>query len=116
MFLGSEELSARIGRCRSGNALLDGTLRFSSSRQRGVGAQSAQGGGGNTRQPGKPSTSSSATKRGLGWMIPTELSSVPSTDRWRQFRSSHFPRPGRRELTPNLSTFFSAEGCIFPFL
>ena len=41
--------------------------------------------GGNRRQPGKPSTSSSATKCGLGWMIPTELSFGPSTDRWRQF-------------------------------
>ena len=44
MFPGSEELSARIGRCRSGDALLDGIVGISSSRQRGVGAQSAQGG------------------------------------------------------------------------
>ena len=71
--------------------------------------------GGNRRQPDKPNTSSSVTQCGLGWMIPTELSSGPSMDRWRQFRSLHFPRPGWRKLTPNLSAFF-AEGCISPFL
>ena len=39
---GSEEL-ARIGRSRSGDALLDGTVGTSSSHLRGVGASSAQG-------------------------------------------------------------------------
>ena len=39
MFLGSEELSARIGRCRSGDALLDAIVRISSNRQPKVGWQ-----------------------------------------------------------------------------
>ena len=115
MFLGSEELSAIIGRCRFGDALLEGTVRFSSSRQRGVGAQSAQGWGGNRRHPGKLSTSSSATKCGQGWMIPTEFSSGPNTDRWR-LRSSHFPTTRATRIDPQPFRIFSAEGCIFPFL
>ena len=106
MFLGSEELSARIGRCRFGDALLCQIHLQSSTRSR------------SRQQKATRQTEHKFLRDEVwpGWMIPTELFSGPSTDRWRQFRPSHFPRPGRRELTPNLSAFFFAEGCIFPFL